>query len=1144
MRFIRRLFVLFLLLSFFLSQVPMARAQESTAGRIVSLAGEVNVISDGVIATARPFQDLKIGDVVMTGKNSRAAIILKDESLVKLGSDSKVTIEDVISRITPVSTKQEQTKLKQEAGEMWIRTKDRPGELQIDTKSGSAAIRGTEFVISATEGSTLLTVLDGQAELFNNLGSLLVAENEQGEATPTGAPTKRALTVEETENAVQWIFYFPQNLKLEEEVLDTSLETLTQNYEANPNDANAVLILGIKKLISGNYSEALDLCDRSVELNPNSATAHLMRGRALFALHLQKDALEAVEKAINADSSWYLPYADKSKYLASQGDLILAEKEAKKAVELGKNFPESWISLGEVQYSFGRIKEARESFERAINLDSNLAEAHIGRAKTLISDFDKEAAIEGFLAGVALEPGYSRAHLYLGQAYYQIGNTDKAIREIQEAINLDPKDPLALNSLSIIYDVAHRYGDALELDTKTIGITPNLLESGARQSRNLAQASGNLGVQPLRFGLTDWAFFQANKALRENPIDGASHITLGAIFNSNDVEPIIPKATDGAAQSQLSTGQIRGLRNTNLSGLNARSSTNEFDEGFNFAADSESTLGRLLTPSIIGAPNGRYRFFRAKEVYVNTDGFIGYQQATFPREGRFAVNGYFGTPWNAYLSGEFMGGLVRNIFGDLIGKGNRSFAKADFAVSPFKSLDVIGSYTRADVNLRVFDENFSMSRSVFTPEINIFDIALNWHPTPNNVVLSRFYSEITSTRLNSLTPELGNSMIFAGIFPRNYAYQTRAFSNHNKHRFTFGGEWVHSNSPSRVTTDFLSMGIDPPVRTLGFLQGRSEYDTIALYTQDLVRVTKNTDVILGFRYDQIFQRTRGEGLTQTITDGMSMSVVAIDRRDTDRISISPQTGVVYNIGENTVIRLAAQHKAFYNTQFPELAPQDVAGIPFSDQDEYFTRGTEGWEYSGSLEHKVPFANAFFRIKPFYRRMLRRDFDDTTFQRQKIRNFGFKVSYNQVLWKQVGVFFTYIYQHLRDRTKSPLLDEVTDSFVIANGNIPVLQVPNRFRTGITWHSPAGFSFNYINTYIGPRFGDLANSGVRKMTGYLVGDLNISYESPRTRSYQVTFGVNNLYATAFRQSLRARDVGLTFFGNVELRGVIPLSWKFWQ
>lgn len=1148
MRFVK--FTLFFLGFFLISFLSLYAAQiEKSAGRIVSLMGSVTIVHEGASVSARPFQNLNPGDVVITGLNSRAAILLRDESLIKLNSNSQITIKNVLPTIKPASTgQQDKTQIKQDTGEMWIRTKNRPQEMQIDTKSGSAAIRGTEFNISASENKTLITLVNGVAELSNSLGSVLVAQNEQGEATPDTAPVKRTVTVEETEGAVQWIFYWPQNLKLKEEVQDTSLETLTKNYEENPNEAEPKTLLGIKKLTSGKYEEALKLFDEANNTDPNSATNHLMRARTLFVLHRQKEALSEIDQAIKLDPNWYLPHAEKSKLLNAQGNLVKAEKEAKEAIKISPDSPEALISLGDVQYSFGRIKQAQSNFDKAISIDPNLAEAHIGKGKTLISTFYNDEAIDEFLSAVLLEPTLSRAHLYLGQAYYQNKDTQKAINEIQEARKIDPKDPLVLNSLSIVYDVAHRYGEALELDEKTIEITPNLLESGARQSRNLSAASGNLGIEPLRFGLTDWAFFQANKALRENPIDGASHFTLGTIYSSNKIEPAIPKGSgEGTAQAQLSTGQVRGLRGTNLTGVNARTSTNEYDLGYNFASDSERTIGKLLAPSIIGSPNGRYRFFRAPELYVTTDGLFGQQQISLLNQGGIKANGYLGTPWNFYVNGEFMGGYIKDVFGDILGKGNRSFWKSDLSFSPLKTVDVIASYTRADVNQRVFNKTLPKGRSLFTPDINDWDVALNWHPNTHNVILSRFYSEISSNRLLGNTPELGGLKTFAGIFPRNYGYQLRHLANINKHRFTWGSEWLHSYNPAQVSANFFSMGVDPAVQTIGYLKERARYDTLSFYTQDLYRLNPRADFVLGLRYDQIWQRTKDNSITQTITDSMTESLFDYSKRFTDRVSFSPQAGIAYTLGQNTVLRLGSQHKAFYNTFLPELAPQDVAGLPFGDQSEFFTRGTEGWEHAASLEHKLPNfwrpLESFVKVKPFYRRMLVRNFDSLAdYQVQRVRNWGFELSYNALLYKQIGFFASYVYQHIRDRTPYKIFDDLTSTLAIVNGKIPTLQVPNRFRFGWTWHSPSGFSLNYINTYIGPKFGSIGETD--KIKGYLVGDVSASYESPKTRSYALTFGVNNIYGAAFRQSLRQRDPGVTFYGNFEIRGVIPFSKKFWK
>jgi outer membrane receptor protein involved in Fe transport len=156
--------------------------------------------------------------------------------------------------------------------------------------------------------------------------------------------------------------------------------------------------------------------------------------------------------------------------------------------------------------------------------------------------------------------------------------------------------------------------------------------------------------------------------------------------------------------------------------------------------------------------------------------------------------------------------------------------------------------------MRLFNKDLPAGRSLFTPDLNLFDVSLNYHPDAKNTLLNRFFGEITSTRFDGSTPELGDLKTFAGIFPRNYGYQSRYLSNHEKHRFTSGVEWMRSNNPAHVSTNFFSMGLIPPVQTLGYLRERARYDIITAYTQDLVRVNKRTDVVIGLRYDHIFQR--------------------------------------------------------------------------------------------------------------------------------------------------------------------------------------------------------------------------------------------------------------------------------------------------
>ena len=82
------------------------------------------------------------------------------------------------------------------------------------TPTATAATRGTEFTLEVEDitGRTILTVLEGEAELSNAAGSVQLARGEQGIAVLGQPPTKTAVI--DTTNVVQWCLYYPGVLDL------------------------------------------------------------------------------------------------------------------------------------------------------------------------------------------------------------------------------------------------------------------------------------------------------------------------------------------------------------------------------------------------------------------------------------------------------------------------------------------------------------------------------------------------------------------------------------------------------------------------------------------------------------------------------------------------------------------------------------------------------------------------------------------------------------------------------------------------------------------------------------------------------------------------------------------------------------------
>ncbi|MFQ5804375.1 MAG: FecR domain-containing protein, partial [Candidatus Methylomirabilales bacterium] len=205
--FLRGLAGLLLPLILLLLNASPAAAQE--AGRIVSIVGKAEVYRAGQWQPARLHQGLLPGDMVRPARGSRVAILLADESQIKVNANSTLELKEIPPpRGKPVSVAAGllKTILNLFSGEIWVRS---PGEpLEIRTPAATATIRGTELNLSIGPAvESRLAVLEGTVEFHNPKGSLLVKAGEQATARIGDAPRKTVLV--NPIDAIQWSLYYP-----------------------------------------------------------------------------------------------------------------------------------------------------------------------------------------------------------------------------------------------------------------------------------------------------------------------------------------------------------------------------------------------------------------------------------------------------------------------------------------------------------------------------------------------------------------------------------------------------------------------------------------------------------------------------------------------------------------------------------------------------------------------------------------------------------------------------------------------------------------------------------------------------------------------------------------------------------------------
>ena len=106
---------------------------------------------------------------------------------------------------------------------------------------------------------------------------------------------------------------------------------------------------------------------------------------------------------------------------------------------------------------------AKASAMNALRLDESLAEAHTALAlEQAYYEWDWTSAKQHLQRAIAVNPNYSQAHLYYGILMIEVdGATEAGIKQIREAVRLDPLTPSTSMWLAIPYYLDRRYDEAV-----------------------------------------------------------------------------------------------------------------------------------------------------------------------------------------------------------------------------------------------------------------------------------------------------------------------------------------------------------------------------------------------------------------------------------------------------------------------------------------------------------------------------------------------------------------------------------------------------------------------------------------------------------------------------------------------------------
>jgi tetratricopeptide (TPR) repeat protein len=558
--------------------ISQAQQQRAPAALVLEVGGKVEFLPDKS-ANWYPCptnQPLYAGDQLRTGPRSRAAVRLSDLTVFRMGAQGYL-------RLRPEQKKRSALDLLR--GVFYFFHRDNPGEFDLQTPIVSAVVRGTEFNVEVVDdGTTTLTVLDGEVEMANNLGELQLRSGEQGRAAPGKKPEKTAVV--EAHSVIQWSLYYPGVLDVNElELSAVEKEALRDSLSAyRSGDLLDALAKYPADRVPASPSEQIYLKALELAVGRTTNAAGQRPGDTRGKAAALDDALNRVIGIVQAPKGTNVPggppaetkrrpelateWMAESIYEQARHNLAASLDGARRATEKSPDFGFAWERVAELEFGFGRIgaakralnrslelsprnaqalalmgfllaaenrtKEAITWFDRAIAIDGGLGNAWLGRGLTRIRKGDAEAGRQDIQVAATVEPQRAAFRSYLGKAFSHTGDNRRATNELALAMELDPNDPTAWLYAALIKQQENRINEAVKDFEHAQELAGNrgVYRSSVLVDQDTAVSGVNVATIYQDAGMMDVSLREAGRAVSLDYSLHSSHLFLANSYNA------------------------------------------------------------------------------------------------------------------------------------------------------------------------------------------------------------------------------------------------------------------------------------------------------------------------------------------------------------------------------------------------------------------------------------------------------------------------------------------------------------------------------------------------------------------------------------------------------------------------------------
>lgn len=240
-----------------------------------------------------------------------------------------------------------------------------------------------------------------------------------------------------------------------------SAEYFRRAIAENPQDSEAIQLLGLSYYLGGKPAEAIPLLEKVQSWYPSAnVDAAYVLGICYIRTKAYPQARQAFAKMFGVGGDSAASYLFTARMLLRQEIVTVAEEYARRAVTLDPKLPLARQLLGELYLFESKIPEAIEQLQKELEINPGSATAYykLADAYSRVQKYDEAEKL--LQRSIWLDSTSTGPYILMGKVLQKKGETELAVRALQRALTMDPNNSIPHHLLGQAYRDLGRADDA------------------------------------------------------------------------------------------------------------------------------------------------------------------------------------------------------------------------------------------------------------------------------------------------------------------------------------------------------------------------------------------------------------------------------------------------------------------------------------------------------------------------------------------------------------------------------------------------------------------------------------------------------------------------------------------------------------